>query len=606
MAKASSERQLSSMAILLASALLVIFLASRHLGRMNSSGFPSSSLTPPVPVPVPPPAPLECENTIPNCDHYPKAYCFGDPEVMNGCKKECGLCHLLRNGKMSESDLAELQFREQAAQFEQSPHSRTRANTRGGLRVTLEEVLTRICIDHLTPSTCAAKARFPDYCDSPAASDDCRRTCDVCMSKEARAQIPQDGLPKSMICPADLCPGGDCVSCAVPQGMEIGEMKLTCTCKSSDPIHLHCIEEEGGKLGAGGRFRSSKSCSFTPLQRAAAKRLCGIWNDDGDDDESSSERSSDTYETLEWSKDRIRIAWGDDGKAKSEQEFAHVPRVRAGDITVDEFARKYFDAGRPVVVQGIEEWDFGWNAQTLYDTYPSFRKPEASGGVRIYGGIASDAEFAQLASQVAIPDFVKKLCDRYFADGHEIQNEICKTPPNKRGADKTAVMFIKKRDSNSRVVKRHIDANCGSFWSIQIQGTKRWLLWPFSPDGGYAQGPDAQDTPPKVWVDLTSEFDLKPSAVDLQKGEVLVFSPGWWHSTVFPDYGAARVAGDCVDDDNADADGDLADSLSMSIFIQNMVGVDYLAKGLSMFKTQERYGRTCGSKWQNYVDEMAS
>ena len=61
-----------------------------------------------------------------------------------------------------------------------------------------------------------------------------------------------------------------------------------------------------------------------------------------------------------------------------------------------------------------------------------------------------------------------------------------------------------------------------------------------------------------------------------------------------------------VDDDNADADGDLADSLSMSIFIQNMVGVDYLAKGLSMFKTQERYGRTCGSKWQNYVDEMAS
>ena len=373
------------------------------------------------------------------CPTYPREYCDQDSSVRKLCPKSCGLCGTQSEGGEGSQRRAE------------KPQS--------AVGISAEEVLQRTCINRLPDDECVSK-KASGFCRmAKEAFRSCRRTCDLCSSQAARDDLDERGIPSSLVCPVGMCAGmgGSCASCALGSEHALDQM-LTCKCPSGD-VRVHCVETLLAKKDGHLHFNS---CSLDPAQRRAATKLCGIFNGD------EGGRNDEGHRTIEWSDERIAIEWGDAAKAKGVQEFARIPKISARDVPISTFRKEYFDVGRPVVVRDLDAWQLDWTAKYLKEKYEAFRRPEAQGGVRVGGDIATGAHY-DLSKGVEVPTFVKSLCDSYFTPKQAYHAEVCKMSPSYIKSQKTSGVFLKERAGMAKVVKRHIDRNCGSFWSIQIR-----------------------------------------------------------------------------------------------------------------------------------------
>ena len=78
----------------------------------------------------------------------------------------------------------------------------------------------------------------------------------------------------------------------------------------------------------------------------------------------------------------------------------------------------------------------------------------------------------------------------------------------------------------------HIDYVCASTWSAQIQGTKRWRLWP--PDQGVMGRESRVPADPgaaRPGLDGALEATSAFLETVLRPGDVILWHPGWTHAT---------------------------------------------------------------------------
>ena len=262
--------------------------------------------------------------------------------------------------------------------------------------------------------------------------------------------------------------------------------------------------------------------------------------------------SNATHEVYRWSEAGYR------GGATFVEAFERVERVRASSLTAAEFQTRFFDVGRPVILEGgmesIASFSGGplerFSVAHMFDIWPrEFQQPGAAGGVRMH--------MDMLEGKWSLVDVLRNLNARSMVP-----------------------IFFFKNSVATQQVRRHLDTNCGTFVSHQYEGQKRWLLWPLSED--MPTGTDSQDMePPREFAarGVYAALGVRPTIAVIEPGDILVFYPGWWHQTNVIE----------------------APSLSMSVFLQDLVSQNYLAKLWPTLATMPRYA-LCTSLWRKVKD----
>ena len=213
-----------------------------------------------------------------------------------------------------------------------------------------------------------------------------------------------------------------------------------------------------------------------------------------------------------------------------------VPELESGRITPERFAASSLATmGTPLVVRGAAR---GWLGMRLWSSLASLkasfgeqiqnRMPEA--GEPMFG---DDGEFVgRFDEEVQVrtyagdgtADHISWLVLNETASAQLKQgygsNSILSTEDTLSGPE---YFFVGRASGQGR--EPHIDYDCASTWSAQIQGRKRWRLWP--PDSGVLGFESSTSSSEEDVFDAsTPGFEAV-----LEPGDLIIWHAGWTHAT---------------------------------------------------------------------------
>ena len=248
-----------------------------------------------------------------------------------------------------------------------------------------------------------------------------------------------------------------------------------------------------------------------------------------------------------------------------------IPRVAASSLSVDEFARRFEQPGKPVILTGLTD---SWPAAKSW-SFDSLRARFGNGaGFHVGGHTMGLSDFFDY-SMTNTDEQPLYLFDKHFretsaAHGHALADDY--TVPSYFAADRDLFASLPTafRPDHAWLIAGgtrsgsgwHVDPNQTSAWNACICGTKKWILTPpghpppgvnASSDGASVVSPislfewfrvfyayvdrmrrEAQrSAPPAGPPTDTRSADLQTCGQALEatvtEGELLFVPAGWWH-----------------------------------------------------------------------------
>ena len=216
-----------------------------------------------------------------------------------------------------------------------------------------------------------------------------------------------------------------------------------------------------------------------------------------------------------------------------------VPELESGRMTPERFAASsHATLGTPLVVRGAAR---GWPGMRLWSSLASLkasfgeqiqnRMPDAGEPMfgddgefigRFDGELQADrteeeeeAETKRHISWLVLNETASAQLKQGYGSNSFLSTEDTLSGPE--------YFFIGRANGQGR--EPHIDYDCASTWSAQIQGRKRWRLWP--PDSGVL-GLESSTSSSEG-----DAFDASTPGFEavLEPGDLIIWHAGWTHAT---------------------------------------------------------------------------